>query len=147
MARVFVLRSPFEVALDVREAEERLGADVIEAGHPGQADLKGNRYVALGLLGAPPGRLGDDLDQRRHRVRVGFDVEHAVRIAADRDEAEREQDRDRGSFEDEVDNLLDHGSPTEASRPTGWLRRSRSGRPSRSRAPRPAICCLRLRPL
>src|SRR5262249_10289701 len=47
LARVFVRRRPLEVALHVRQAEERLRAHVIEPGHPREADLDRHRDVTL----------------------------------------------------------------------------------------------------
>ena len=51
---------------------------------PDEADLERHRHVALDLLGAPAVRLRDDLDHRRHRVRVGLDVEVACSSRARR---------------------------------------------------------------
>src|ERR1019366_5728558 len=65
LTSVLVVGRPTEVALDVAQAEERLRPNVLEPRHAREADLEGDRDVALGLLGAPPLRLRDDLDHRR----------------------------------------------------------------------------------
>ena len=59
---------------------------------PASADLERDGDVALDLLGAQPVRLGDDLDHRRHRVRVGLDVETVVRVEAAAQEHQRRRD-------------------------------------------------------
>ena len=79
LARRLVRRAPAEVALHVGETEERLRARVLEAGHAGEADLERDGDVALDVLGAHAVGLRDDLDERRHRVRVRLDVELLVR--------------------------------------------------------------------
>ena len=57
---------------------------MVEVGHAGQADLERDGDVALDLLGAPAVGLRDDLDHRRHRVRVGLDVELLVAVEPER---------------------------------------------------------------
>ena len=79
LARLIVRGAPVEVALHVAQPEERLRAHVLEPLHAGQANLERDGDVALDLLRAPPVGLGDDLDQRRNRVRVRLDIEVAVR--------------------------------------------------------------------
>jgi hypothetical protein len=103
-----VVGPPFEVALHVTQLEERLRADVVEARHSGEADLEWDRDVALGLLRAPPARLGDDLDERRDRVRIGLDVEPGVGGEPGEEEDRRAREHDEGHPEGEGDETLDH---------------------------------------
>src|ERR1019366_741572 len=65
LTSVLVVGRPTEVALDVAQAEERLRPNVLEPRHAREADLEGDRDVALRLLSDPPLRLRDDLDHRR----------------------------------------------------------------------------------
>ena len=64
-----------ELQLDVRQAEQRNGADGRDVGNAGHLHLDRDGDVALHLLGRQAGALGDDVDERRHRIRVGLDVE------------------------------------------------------------------------
>ncbi len=109
LAGVLVLGVPVEVALHVRQPEERLGADVREPRHAGEADLEGDRDVTLGLLAAPAVGLGDHLDEGRHRVGVGLDVEHLVRPQPDDQQPGGERDHDRGHRQGKADQSLNHG--------------------------------------
>ena len=97
LPRVFVLGPPFEVALDVRQPEERLRSNVVEPDHPRQLHFERHRDVPLDLVCAPPVRLRDDFDQWRDGVRVGLDVELGKRGNAGGDEhtdgAQNEQRR------------------------------------------------------
>ena len=111
LPRVLVVDVPGEVALHVGEPEERLRADVVEVHHAGEPDLELHRDVALDLLGRPAVRLRDELDHRRHRVRVGLDVEILVAVEPTDEHAEGEHADDGGHFERERDQLLDHGAP------------------------------------
>ena len=43
--------------------------------HTRHLDLDRDRNVAFDLLGGLARVLSDDLDARRHRVRIGFDIE------------------------------------------------------------------------
>ena len=110
LACLLVRRRPIEVALHVAEAEERLRPRVLQPLHPRQADLQRDGDVALDLLRAPPVRLRDHLDQRRHRVRVRLDVEPAVRREPGDEEAARSRQDDERHPQGEIDELLDHGS-------------------------------------
>ena len=107
-----VVRAPLEVALDVREPEERLRPGVLEPLHAGHADLERDRHVPLDLLGAPAGRLDDDLDHRRARVRVSLDVQPVVgREPADHDGKNRSEDHGAHA-QRRGDESLDHGLVT-----------------------------------
>ncbi len=44
-------------------------------GMPGHLDFEGNRDVAFDLLGRLAGALGDDVDQRRHRIGIRLDIQ------------------------------------------------------------------------
>ena len=59
----------------IGEAKERGGADGVEIGQARHCHLDGDGDVALNLLGALAGILGDDHHLRRHRVRIGLDVQ------------------------------------------------------------------------
>ena len=108
LARVLVVGPPSEVALHVREAEQRLRPDVFEAGHPGEADLERDRDVALDLLGAPARGLRDDLDERRHRVRIGLDVEPLVGNEPRDDEREYDDHHRRRRVQGNRDETPNH---------------------------------------
>ncbi len=63
-----------------------------------------------------PGGLRDDLDERRHRVRVRLDVELLVRGEPDHDEQhDRREDHERHA-ERGGDDSLDHGPRSELPR-------------------------------
>ena len=64
-----------ELHLDVREPEQRDRADRLDVRDAGHLHFDRNRDVALDLLGRLAARLRHDVDERRHRVRVGLDVE------------------------------------------------------------------------
>ena len=61
--------------LHIGETEQRYGADRLHVGYAGHLNFERNRDVAFDFLGGLAGALGDDVDQRRHRVGIGFDVE------------------------------------------------------------------------
>ena len=76
---------------------------MVEPGHAGQPDLERDGDVSLDLLGGPPGRLDDDLDQRRHRVRIGLDLELAKGVeAADHQDRGREKHEARDAKRERV---------------------------------------------
>ncbi len=108
LPRVVVFGRPVEIALHVGQLEERLRARVLQAGHAGQADFERDRDVPLDLFGAPPVGLRDDVDHRRHRVRVRLDVEVAVREDAGEDEHGRSRKDDERHPQSECDESLDH---------------------------------------
>ena len=89
-ARV-VVDVPVEVALHVATARRATASGCGRGRASGEADLERDGDVALDLLGAPAVGLGDDLDHRRHRVRVGLDVELLVAVEPEAEDAGRQQ--------------------------------------------------------
>ena len=67
-----------ELHLHVRQAEQGDGADRLDVRQPRHLDLDRDRDVTLDLLGRLAGILRDDVDQRRHRIRIRLDVERLV---------------------------------------------------------------------
>ena len=90
-----------ELHLHVRQAEQRDRADGLHVGDAGHLDLDRDRDVALDLLGGLAGILGDDVDQRRNRVRIGLDVEGLV--------GEQAADHQHDAEDDHQDALLERG--------------------------------------
>ena len=90
-----------ELHLHVGQAEQRDGADRLDVGHAGHLDLDRHGDVALDLLRRLAGILGDDVDQRRHRVGIGLDVERLV--------GEQAADHQRDAEDDHEDALLQGG--------------------------------------
>jgi hypothetical protein len=66
--------------------------------------------VALDLLGRLTGILGHDLDQRRHRVGIGFDVQLFVCKDAAHDQGDAENQNQNTLLKSCADNCL-HAEP------------------------------------
>src|SRR5208283_3980789 len=64
-----------EVHQDIGQAEQRNRLDHLDVRDALHRRFDRDGVVALDLLGALATGLGDDLDERRHRVRIGLDVE------------------------------------------------------------------------
>ena len=122
LPRALVVDVPGEVTLDVGQAEQRLRADVVEVNHAGQAVLHRHGDVALDLFGRPAVRLRDDLDHRRHRVRVGLDVELVIGVQAACDADEGEHGDGGGHAEREGDESGDHALLRYRRAPSAGLR-------------------------
>jgi hypothetical protein len=71
--------------------EQRDGAHHGRIGDAGELHLQGNRDVALDFVGRLPGILRDDVDQRRHRIGIGLDVELGVAGIAERQHHQEQQ--------------------------------------------------------
>jgi hypothetical protein len=69
----------------------------------------GKGDVALDLLGAPALRLRDDLDHGRHRVGIGLDGQHLVRMQPDPDERQHQHRHQQRRANGGSDQLGDHG--------------------------------------
>ena len=81
-----------ELALDVVQAGDRGAPQVLEARHPVEGRLQRDADQPLHLLGAGPGVLGDDLDQRGGRIGIGLDVQVERGVDPDADQGEDAQD-------------------------------------------------------
>ena len=57
-----VVAAVVELVAEVRQAEQRLAAGRVQAGHAGEGDLERDGDLPFDLLGARAGVLGDDLD-------------------------------------------------------------------------------------
>ena len=75
LAHEVVIPAILELNADEAQAVDRVRADEPQAGRAGKRNLDRDRDVALHFLRRLPGALGDDLDNRRGRVRIGLDVE------------------------------------------------------------------------
>jgi hypothetical protein len=109
LAGLLEIDAVLELVAQVRQAEQRLGAGVLQAGHAGQRHLQRGGDLALDLLGRRPGELGDDLDDGRGRVGVRLDVDVQEGVDARGDQHGRQQDDDQGGAQPPVDELTDHG--------------------------------------
>ena len=78
-----------ELALDVAQAGDRRAPKGFEARHPVEGDLERPGDEPLHFLGARPGILGDDLDERRRRVGIRFDIQVRGRVDARADQGQR----------------------------------------------------------
>src|SRR5215469_3414606 len=65
----------------------RLRPGMVEARHSGECNFQRNRDVSLDVLRAQSLRLGDDFHQRRHRIRIGLDVQPVKRDYPQSDDA------------------------------------------------------------
>ena len=84
-----------ELHFHVRQPKQRHGphrGDMLDAG---ELDFQRNRDVALDFLGRLAGPLRHHIDERRYRIRIGFDVEIGETDAAGReDRREKHEDED-----------------------------------------------------
>ncbi len=87
LVRVLVV----ELDLHVREAEQRDRPDHLGVRDAGERHLQGNGDVALDLVGRLARVLGDHVDERRDRIRVGLDVELRVGAVADAEHHDEQQ--------------------------------------------------------
>jgi hypothetical protein len=71
-----------EIALDVRQAKERDGADMVQARHAIELRLDGHGDLALHFLSGPARVLGNDLDRRWRRIGIRLDIERLKGIQA-----------------------------------------------------------------
>ena len=90
-----------ELHLHVRQAEQRDGADRLDVRDAGHLHFDRDGDVALDLLRRLAGILGDDVDQRRHRVGIGLDVQLPV--------GEQAADHQGQCQDDHQDALLQRG--------------------------------------
>src|SRR5262245_31525395 len=86
LPRLGVIDVVVELVADVGQPEERLAASGLEPGQAGDGDLDGDGDLALDLLGASTGVLGDDLDDGRGGVRIGLHVNVGEGVRAHDDE-------------------------------------------------------------
>ena len=90
-----------ELDLHVAQSEQRDRADGLDIGEAGHLDLDRDGDVALDLLGGLAGILRDDVDQRRHRIGIGLDVQPRV--------GEQSGDGQHHAQDDDEDSLLEGG--------------------------------------
>ncbi len=96
--------------LQVAEAEERLAIDLLQAGHAGEGHFQGDGDLPLDLLGRRAGEQGDDFDDGRCRVGVGFDVDVHEAIQAEHRQEESPQDDGDRIVQRPGDDFANHGN-------------------------------------
>src|SRR5208282_5668515 len=81
-----IIDAIFEGHADEAQAIERGRADIVDAGSRIEPDLHGNGIIFLHFLGRKPRLLGGDFENRRRRIRIGFDIQLAEGEGAGRQE-------------------------------------------------------------
>ena len=77
--------------------------------HPGERDLQGDGNQPFHLFARSPRLLGDDLDDRRSGVRVGFDVDVEKGVTAHPHQRQRQAEDDERLIERPFDEFAYHG--------------------------------------
>ncbi len=77
-----VVAVEIEIELYVAETEDADGAHLVEVRGAVQRGFDGNGHLLFHLFGRPGGILGDDLDQWRRGIGIGFDVEFGKGVDA-----------------------------------------------------------------
>src|ERR1019366_8851227 len=72
---LFISQVIGELQLHIGESEQRNRPHRSQIGNGRDRSLDGYRNIALDLLGGLAGALGDDIDKRWHRIRIGYDVQ------------------------------------------------------------------------
>ncbi len=103
-----VIRPVLELALDIVEPRQRNTPQVFQARHAVEGRLDWDPDQEFHLLGAAPGLLRDDFDQRRGRVRVCLNIEVAVRVDPQEDQPNRPQQDDKAIVETPRDERAYH---------------------------------------
>jgi hypothetical protein len=81
-----------ELHLDVGQAEQRYGTDGLDVGDAGHLNFERDGDVAFDFLGRLAGALRDDVHQRRHRIRVGLDIQRQEAGDAGREHHDQHDD-------------------------------------------------------
>ena len=87
--------------------------------------LDRHRDVALDLLRRLAGVLGDDVDQRRHRVGIGLDVQVVVGEQAAHHQHRGQDDDQDALLESRGDESMHDGSPADGLKVSPASRRGR----------------------
>ncbi len=103
-----VVRLVGELALDVRETGDGGAAEVDQARHAVEGGLQGDADEALHFLGTGAGVLGDDLDDRRSRVGIRFDVQIQGGMHTNTHESQDSQDHDQAVVQAPGDDGANH---------------------------------------
>ena len=90
-----------ELQLDVGQAVQRDRADDVEVLQPRDLRLQRDGDVAFDLLGRQSRALGDDVDHRRRRVRIGLDVQLLERHEAADDDGDEQPEHQEPAFDSE----------------------------------------------
>src|SRR5260221_10416552 len=98
-----------ELHFHVRKAEERDGSHRRDMRDTGHLDLDRDGDVALDLLGRLTRALGDDVDQRRHRIGLGFDGGLAEAADPGAEQKHQQDDHEDPLSQGECHDLV-HGS-------------------------------------
>ena len=101
---VAVLPVHFEVA----EAEERLTADGLQAGHAPESHFEGDGDLPFDLLRGSAGELSHDLDDGRCRIGVGLDIDVQEGIKTYSYQSRAAQEDDEGVVERPLNDLTNH---------------------------------------
>src|SRR5205807_140651 len=104
--REVVIDAIVEPDPDEGQSVERGRANDVDTGGDGEADLHGNRVIALHLLGGQARGLGGDFEDDWRRVRVGLDIELGERQEAAADEYQQAEEDDRTAGQREREQSL-----------------------------------------
>jgi hypothetical protein len=104
-----IIDAVFERDSNERQAVERGGTDVVDAGRGRESDLHRNGVIALHFLGGESRRLGGDLQDHRRRIGIGLDVEPGEGEEPAGDEHQQTQQNDRAPRQSEGEDRFDHG--------------------------------------
>ena len=80
----------------------------LEPGHAGEGHFERNGDLPLDFLGRGAGKLGEDFDDRRRRIGIGFDVHVQEREDADHRHGDGHQNHDKRVIQRPLDELANH---------------------------------------
>ncbi len=120
-----IVRAVIELVAQMRQAEQRFAARVVEPRHAGQRDLQRDRHLPLDLLGRGARVLRDHLNDRRGRIGIGLDVDVQERIDAKSRQRHGRHDDDQAVDQGPSYQAVNHKSAARSNPSTSGVRASR----------------------
>ncbi len=108
LSRLFEVVAVLELAAQVRQAEQRLGAQILQVRHAGQGDFQRHGDQTLHLVSRCARILGDHLDNCRGWVGVRFNVDMDKRVGAESQKRQGQHDDDQPVADGPLDEHADH---------------------------------------